>query len=106
MTDHPPHDGREPSPAIESADVTYTLDEDEHPSGAVVRAVASLTNTAVLDLNPLYDVIDPDHLNSLFADIPDDGSTEQSTVTFNFNGCTVTVTRNVVHVREDDGDAS
>lgn len=106
MTDDSPNDKREPSPAIASADLTYTLDEDERQSEAVVRAVASLTDTRVLDLDPLYDVIDTDHLNGLFDDSGDSRLLADSSVTFQFQGCTVTVTQDTVYVRECTGDAS
>lgn len=98
MTDNPPHDERVPSRAIVGADLTYTLDDDERPSEAVVRAVASLTDSRIIDLDPLYDVVDPDHLNGLFDRSGDRRLHTDSSVTFEFNECTVTVTQSTVYV--------
>lgn len=106
MTDDSTDDEREPSPAIASAVLTYTLDEDERPSEAVVRAVASLTDTRVLDLDPLYDMIDIDHLNGLFGESGESELLADSSVTFQFNGCEVTVTPDIVYVRESAGDTT
>lgn len=97
MTDNTRDDESQPGPATQSADLTYTLDEDERLSEAVVRAVASLTDTPIIDLDPLYDVVDPEHLNGLFEETD---LRQQSSVTFRFNRCTVTVTPDTVHVRE------
>lgn len=104
MTDHPTRDDRsENRLSAREAAIEYELDDDEPPSAAVVRAVASLTNTSVLDLDPLYDAVDPDHLDGLFAG---DSTPGGSSVTLLFNGCRVTVTEDVVRVegRSRDGD--
>lgn len=105
MPDHSPDDDNGSSPALGSADLTYTLDEDERPSEAVVLAVASLTDTKIIDLDPLYNVIDTDHLDGLFDDSGDTQLLADSSATFPFNGCTVTVTQDTVYVCEhaDDG---
>lgn len=104
MTDNAPTDEREPDPTSTSADLAYARDEDEPPSEAVVRAIASLTDTPVHDLDPLYDVVDTDHLDGLFGDSGDSPLQWDSSVTFEFNGCTVTVTLDAVYVREGTGD--
>lgn len=36
-------------------------------STAIVRAIANVSNTPAEDLDPLYDVVDPDALNGIFA---------------------------------------
>lgn len=95
-------DGIESTVSNRRADVTYEIDDGELPSEAVVRAVASLTNTPILDLEPLHDVIDPDHLNGVFGDEDRDGAPVERSVTFGFNGCRITVTRNAVSARERD----
>lgn len=89
--------------------LTYDTDADERPSQAVVRAVATLTNTPVLDLEPLFDAVDPDCLDGLAADDrATDGRADESragpTVTFPYAGCTVTVKPGEVRVRKRDGD--
>lgn len=74
---------------------TYEIGEDELPSEAVVRAIAEVTETTVLELDPLYDVIDPTHLDGTLVDTASTVSTELS---FQFNGYDVTVTSNEVQV--------
>lgn len=73
-------------------------------STAVVEAIAEHEGVDPLDLErPLYEVIDPDALDSLF---PDDGSVAstaagESSVTFAYEGCEVEVTGDgAVAVRE------
>lgn len=62
---------------------------DESPSTAVVEAVAERRGVETTELpQKLYDVIDPDSLDSLFAA----GKTTGGTVTFTYCGYTVTVT--------------
>lgn len=41
------------------------VDDDEQLSAAVVRAVGTHENTEIRELPSLYDVIDPDALNTL-----------------------------------------
>lgn len=97
MTDETTRDDRsENCLSSREAAIEYEID-DEPPSVAVVRAVASLTNTPVLDLEPLYDVVDPDHLDGLFGG---DAALEGSSVALAFNGCRVTVTEDCVFVEE------
>lgn len=102
MTDHLTRDDRsENRLSAREAAIEYEIDDDEPPSTAVVRAVASLTDTPVLDLEPLYDVVDPDHLDGLLGG---DGALEESSVTLAFSGCRVTVTQDGVRVgRRDAG---
>lgn len=46
---------------------TWDGDPESTPVHAIVTAVADATDTDPQDLPPLYDVVDPDALNSLFA---------------------------------------
>lgn len=78
----------------ESRWVTYRIDEDERPSEAVVRTVAALTNRSPIELDPLYDVIDPDHLDGALGDTD---ATVRAELSFTFESCQVTVTEQ--HVR-------
>lgn len=103
MTDHPTgDDGNGNKSAKRAPEVTYDIGEAELPSEAVVWAVAALTNTSVVDLDPLYDVMDPDHLDRLFEGTGDGDAPEERSVTFGFNGCQVTVTRDAVLVHDGD----
>lgn len=68
MTNYRTNDKRDEQKASpQTEDATYELEAGELHSTAVVRAVATFTNTSVLDLDPLYDVLDPDHLDGIFA---------------------------------------
>jgi len=78
----------------------YEIDDDDRPSEVVVRAVAALTDTNILDLDPLYNTIDPEHVNNLTA-VRRERAIEHSSVSFRYNGCLVTVNRRAVHVRTD-----
>ena len=104
MTENPVTDGGgDDDRSAQSLRFTYELDEDEQPSEAVVRAVAALTNRSSLDLEPLYDVIDPSHLNELFVET--DHGAVSTELSFEFNGFDVTVTHDEIYVRAaDDGD--
>lgn len=74
------------------------IDNTEQPSVAVVRAVAELTGEDIRDLNPLYNVIDPNHLDGVFKKNDSTGSS-RAEVSLRFNGCTVIVTPKKVTVR-------
>ena len=59
----------DPTDAPETAEPTYvaTFDPDagEPASEAVVSAVAALSGTSPVELEPLYEAVDPDALDSL-----------------------------------------
>lgn len=77
--------------------LTYPID-DKSPSDAIVRAVSALTGRAILDLDPLYHVVDPDYVDGVFENLKDDvGKTE---ISFEFNNCQVTVTHEEISVKE------
>lgn len=79
----------------------YDRGREEAPSEAVVHAVADLTGTDPLDLEPLYHVIDPDVLDGVFLRDPE--GVVEAEITIEYNECTVTVTPDTVHVRRLDG---
>lgn len=63
-------------------------DSDKSPSICVVETVSEATGTDLMDLQPLYDAIDPDALDKLI------GSPDQFTegcIQFRYEGCTITV---------------
>lgn len=60
-------------------------------SESVIEAVAEAEGADPIELSPpLYDVIDPDSLNQVFAPTPTDGRMK-GTLTFSYNGYEVTV---------------
>ncbi|WP_207586225.1 HalOD1 output domain-containing protein [Halomontanus rarus] len=89
--------------ATQSQRIVYEIDSSERPSEAVVRAVATLTDTPVLDLDPLYRTIDPGHLDGILNDRENGRTVEESSISFVFNGCRVTVNQNSVRV-QNEGD--
>lgn len=80
-TAHGPDDGR----------ICHRYDWSEtDPSAAVVETIAVATNTVPTETDPLYDVIEPDALNTLFD--PAWGHTPpELRVTFDYDDLLVTV---------------
>jgi len=80
-------------PARDTADgsamLACSVGDKESTSAAVVRAVAAASNTAAIDLPPLYDTVDPDTLDSLFPAGADDGE-----LRFDYAGYAVVVGAN------------
>ncbi|WP_435063375.1 HalOD1 output domain-containing protein [Halobaculum sp. EA56] len=91
-------DGTGGDVSARGAGTEFPIDDGVRPSEAVVRAVAEATDTPVLDLPPLYGVIDPEHLDELIDGRGDDAVEERS-VSFRFGGCRVTVNGGTVRVR-------
>lgn len=92
-------DDSRPGLAGRGTELTYEIEAEERPSSAVVRTVASLTNTPVLDLEPLHEVVDPAHLDGICGRGTADRGTRTCTVSFEFAGCSVTVTGDSVRAR-------
>jgi Halobacterial output domain 1 len=62
----------------------------------VVAAIADANNTSVNDLPPLYEVVNPDALDNLFARTSAGNIRSDGHVTFMYAGYEVTVTHNEV----------
>ncbi|WP_275040113.1 HalOD1 output domain-containing protein [Natrialba taiwanensis] len=71
------------SQCARSMEVTVT---DQRPSMAIVDLVARESGTDPIELEPLYDVIDPDMLDSLC-----ESSSGFTSLEFNYHGRNVTV---------------
>jgi hypothetical protein len=70
----------------------YRATDDEQSSESVIEAVSEVTGTDPAEMDPLYDVVDPDALNELFSPSADrDQQSPLDYVQFHFEGCTVTV---------------
>jgi hypothetical protein len=68
--------------------MAYQVDENTHPSTGVTLAVSKLTDTEPTELaETLYEALDPDALDSLFAS----DCAENVTTSFEFSGCRVQV---------------
>jgi len=71
---------------------TYDRDAGEQPSEAVVAAVAEATDRDKTDLRPLFERVDPDALDRLFAPTAGDaGRASNGRVRFRFEGCDVSI---------------
>jgi hypothetical protein len=74
------------------------VQDNEHTSDALVRAVAVVEGCDPLDLTPLYDSIDPDTIDALFD--PTSGRVEnERTLTLAYHGHEVTVSGDSHHTR-------
>lgn len=58
---------------------------------SVVTAVSALTGTDPMELEPLYDVVDVDALDDLFAPKANGSPRSGGTISFTYCGCRVTV---------------
>lgn len=102
MTDKSVTDGGDGNDhSDQSLHLSYSIEETEAPSTAVARATAILTDTAHPDLDPLYDVIDPDYLDGA---IETADSSVHAEFSFTFNQCEVIVTQSEVTARKLDGE--
>jgi len=117
MTDNDPQDQRSTSnraanqspqeAALTTVRETSYNIQHENPSEAVVSAIAEIENINVTEVEPLYDVIDPDALDSLFSTVRGEHEREGS-VTFSLHGYYVFVHSDgqlIVHVEEKEGDS-
>jgi hypothetical protein len=76
-------------------DFQYPIAADEDPSEATFLAVGQATDHDPLDLPPLGRRIDTDSLDDLVRGSPD---AQGLILTFDYAGCTVTVTHSEVRV--------
>lgn len=65
--------------------------ESERASTAVVKAVAAIAGVKQDDLDPLYYVVDPDALDSLFQPTVKGGHRGDAEISFSYHGYDVTV---------------
>ena len=87
--------GNDPSSTADSANDleggTRTVRDEwttaGEPSSAVVRAVADATGTDPMDMQPLYEAVDPDALDRFLTH----GPTSDRSLSFRFARCDVTV---------------
>ena len=70
--------------------VTYDVDTDDSLVGVVVDAIATVADCDPLEVEPLYDAIDPEALESLF--VPGSMGPRSGTVTFSLEEWLVTIT--------------
>lgn len=65
-------------------------DHHNHVSERILERIADESGRSPTDLDPLYDVVDPDALDCLFASTTSANRSE-GRVTFDYHGYTVTV---------------
>lgn len=80
---------------MRAEDKIYPDEHKKSVSMAVVEAVAERKGIDPVALTPpLYEAIDPDALDALFAPLDDELDQENASVTFPYDGCTITVYSN------------
>jgi hypothetical protein len=62
----------------------------QRPSTAIIEAIGTITDTDPIELDPLGDTIDSDHLDGLF-DSPSNSEREHVSVSFSYAGYRITV---------------
>ena len=75
----------------EGADFVHEIDADETVTEGVVTAVAVATNTEIQQMPPLYETINADALNELFAERYNGEMRTTGQVRFTYCGCEVVV---------------
>ncbi|WP_083898865.1 HalOD1 output domain-containing protein [Natronococcus jeotgali] len=84
--------------------VQYTCREDDPVSQTVITAVAEASNCDPCELDPLYEYIDPDALNTLFhLHSSDEANQDEVSLEFTYTTYRVTVTANSVHISHVEG---
>ena len=76
--------------ATDTYRVEYS-DGTDPPSSVVVESIASITDRDRFDLDPLYQVVDPDALDALFEPRVDGCHRGEGEVTFAYHGYEVAV---------------
>lgn len=94
-----------PDDANNAVSLSYSTDEVDEPVLTVIEAVATVKGLDETALEPLNHAVDVDALRAIFGTDNEDagGSTvgddlAEVTVTFDYEGCEVTVEQNRVHV--------
>ena len=75
----------------ETYHVRDALERPQPISVTVVQTVAAVTGTEPEDVEPLYDVIDPNALDALFRPVSEGSSRRTASVSFTLHGLDVTV---------------
>lgn len=73
----------------------WVVGASESVTVAIIRAVAEATGRDPTDLEPIADVLDPDALEAIYATASADNPIE---LTFQYEGCTVTVDQDAIDV--------
>lgn len=68
---------------------TYELSAEESPTEGVVQALATAAGASPLELDPLYNTLDPEALDTLFSPSPSGGRSGEYIV-FEYEGYEVT----------------
>lgn len=105
--EHPdPRDTLEYQPRTDTYRVEYT-DGVAPPSRVVVKAIATITGRKPVDLDPLYEVLDPAALDDLFRATATGGHRSDGEISFTYHGYEVVVrSYGVIEIRALDADES
>lgn len=87
----------------ENTTVTYDRSHEQSVAEAIVTAVSSVRNCTPLELEPLYSIIDPDAMESLFQRDPSGAAADENRrLSFTYADCTVTVGIDTVSVEHHE----
>ena len=78
-------------PRSETYHAKHDWDDSESLSTTVIRAVEAATDTDPVDMEPLYERLDPDALNALFSPRSADGPHLDGQIVFSLDGRDVAV---------------
>ncbi|USZ71652.1 HalOD1 output domain-containing protein [Natronosalvus halobius] len=104
-SNHSPDDRIGYDPETDTYTVFHDWASEESPSEEVVEAVAAATGSTPESIPPLYEVVDPEALDQLFAPTGHGVSLRTGVIEFRFHGCDVTIAtsgRTTVTVSESD----
>jgi len=96
MSDKVPTDGGFEESRPEQSRLTYRLTSEELASHTVLRAVSTYTDTPILDLPPLINVVDVEFIDDTFSG----DSSGHGTFSFEYHGCLVTLYMDRVEVSD------
>lgn len=72
------------------------IEDGEHVSETVLRAVAALSDEPMVELPPIADTVDPDALDRLFA-----SSKSPASLRFQYHGFTISIEGDAVRIRKE-----
>lgn len=101
-------EGRSPDGGKDVSTFRYSPEDDDQPLVAIVEAVAWVKGEDVRDLDPLQRVVDIEALqaqmraeSSQFTSSRADSDSDELEVTFQYEGCEVSVSRGTIRISRD-----
>lgn len=79
-------------PTAENYQASHDWESDDPFWYTIVETVATATGTDASEVQPLYDVVDPEALTQVFEPSPDGEPTVVGRLSFTLHDCVVTIT--------------